>query len=82
MLHDIRLLDVKDKHFKCKYEPRLTLATIALIAFVLLLLTIATWFFVFIPRCQSRGGAIQELIYPATHYLPVPINRHEVEHIC
>lgn len=73
--YDTKLFSLEKDDFVCGQKKNFPLATVAVIAFCLIFGTMALWFFVFIPKYQSRGYNIQSYIYPSAVYNPVPTER-------
>lgn len=79
-LYNSRLLEIEDDIFSCKSSKRLSaLLPMAVVTLCFLLVVIALWFFVFIPRYQSRRAVIQNVVYPTTPYTILPLNPNSAE---
>ncbi|CAH0399669.1 unnamed protein product [Chilo suppressalis] len=75
-----KIFELDAKYFTCTQisDHHIGLA-LAGVAFCVLLTGIALWFFVFIPRYQSRGHCLANLHAPTAAYTILPVHSHRTE---
>ncbi|CAG9787949.1 unnamed protein product [Diatraea saccharalis] len=78
--YNCKVFELDAKYFSCSQisDHHVGLA-LAIVAFCIILAGIALWFFVFIPRYQSRGNCIANLHTPTATYTVLPVHSHRTE---
>ncbi|KAI8421438.1 hypothetical protein MSG28_009503 [Choristoneura fumiferana] len=77
-LFNARIFDLAESSFVCPVNKHYVALTIAGISFCLLLALIALWFFVCLPKYQSRNETLRNMYAPSTAYSVLPMSTSSV----